>query len=286
MKQERFIPGGSFLVARNIYASVIWKKPPQYLKLFLWLIGNAAFESGHNYKGHTLNRGQLITTYSEIADALAYQFNRAINSPTQKEIRMILAWLQLENMILVQPAISGTSPNKGRPSILTRAYVGLLISIINYDTYQDSKSYKGRDKGRPSDELGQLAKECVNNDKNPAEISSQIFVLQERYSDQEIINQVFQAIASTRKSNRIVDSVKLSILNQWNKYPAPQVIDGMRTYLEKGYAAQGKNEKYLLGIIKNSKVELPVEPGKKVRPSAGNKTLDDHYRSQGWEIRP
>jgi len=283
MNPERFVPGGSFFVARNIYASGIWRKPPQYFKLFLWLIGNAAFESGHTYKGRTLSRGQLITTYSEITEALAYQFNKTINRPTQKEIRMILAWLQLENMILVQPAISGTSPNQGRPSALTRAYVGLLISIINYDTYQDSKSYKGRDQGRPSDELGQLAKECNNNDKNPSTVSSKISVLQERYPDQEIVNQAFQAIASTRKTNHIAEAVKLNILRQWEKYPVAQVIAGIRIYLEKGYAGQGKNEKYLLGIICNAKPEDTSTSGQ-VRKSSGSALLDEHYRNQGFTI--
>lgn len=284
MNKERFIPGGSFLVARNIYASGIWRKPPQYLKAFLWLIGNAAFESGHTYKGHTLSRGQLITTYSEITEVLAYQFNKTINRPTQKEIRMILAWLQLENMILVQPAISGTSPNQGRPSALTRAYVGLLISIINYDTYQDSKSYKGRDKGRPSDELGQLAKECNNNDKNPSTVSSKISALQERYPDQETIDTAFRAISSTRKSNRISDSVKLSILDQWSKYPVTQVMAGLKTYLEKGYADQGKRENYLLAIIRNSDGPKPEEQQGETMKSTGSPLLDNHYRSQGIRI--
>jgi hypothetical protein len=150
------VPGGCVLLANKIFQSALWRKPPQYLRSFLWLIGKAAFEDGHTFKGHILKRGELITTHNEIADGLSYCFNRAIIKPSQKEIRIMLSWLQSEGMILMKPLIDGTSPNKGRPIELTRAYIGLLIYIINYDTYQDLKSYKGMDKGRPSSEQGQL----------------------------------------------------------------------------------------------------------------------------------
>ena len=150
------IPGGSVLWARTVFQSPIWGKSPQVFKAFFWIVGHAAFEDGHTFKGHVLMRGQLVTTYTAIADAMAYCFNRAIIKPSVKEVRVILLWLQSEGMITVKPLIDGTSANKGRPTDLTRAYVGLLISVVNYDTYQDYKSYKGRDKGRPSLEQGQL----------------------------------------------------------------------------------------------------------------------------------
>lgn len=157
------IPGGCFLWAKKIFQSAVWKeKHPQYFRAFFWLIGSANFEDGYTFKGHVLLRGQLITTHAAIADALSYYFNREFIKPSIKEIRIILSWLQSEGMITVKPLIDGTSPNKGRPIELTRAYVGLLISIINYDTYQDIESYKGRDKGRPSSEQGQLRKRNEN----------------------------------------------------------------------------------------------------------------------------
>jgi len=127
------IPGGHFLVSRLIYLSAIWGKHPQFLRLWIWLLGKAVFKDGYIFKGHVLKRGELITTYSEIADALSYCFNRAIIKPTLKEIRIMISWLQSEGMILMKPLIDGTLVNKGRPTDLTRAYVGLLISIINTD---------------------------------------------------------------------------------------------------------------------------------------------------------
>ena len=225
------LQGGHFLLSRMVYLSAIWKKQPSYLRFWIWLIGKATYQEGYTFKGHALKRGELITTYDKIAEALSFTVNRRIIKPTLKEIRVMLCWLQSEGMIFMKPLIDGTLPNKGRPIGRTRAYVGLLISIINYDTYQDSESYKGSNKGRPIDEQGQLDKEGLKEErkKSPGDFSSEISKLGERYSDQEIINQAFQAISSTRKSNRIADSVKLSILKSWERYPVESVMTGIRT---------------------------------------------------------
>jgi hypothetical protein len=168
------IPGGHFLMSRKVFESAIWGKPPQYYRLLSWLIGKAVFRDGYTFKGHVLKRGELITTHGEIADALSYRLNRAIKKPSLKEIRIMLSWLQSEGMILVKPVTGATLPNKGRPKDLTRACIGLLIFVINYDTYQDSKSYKGRHKGRPMTEQGQLEEEgeeeCINILSNSIEV--------------------------------------------------------------------------------------------------------------------
>ena len=59
---------------------------------------------------------------------------------------------------------------------------------------------------------------------------------------------------------------------------------GIRTYLEKGYAEQGKDEKYLLGIIRKHKPgDNDSSPGP-VRKSTGSHALDELYRSQGIRI--
>lgn len=153
------IPKGCFLFSRLIFSSAIWMKHPMFLRLFFWLIGKANFQDGYTFKGHVLQRGQLIITYGEIADALAYRYNRVTIKPSQKEIRIMIAWLESEGMILVKPLIDGTKPNQGTPPALTRAYIGLLITVVNYDTYQDMENYRGRGIQGTETELGQIRKE-------------------------------------------------------------------------------------------------------------------------------
>jgi hypothetical protein len=65
-----------------------------------------------------------------------------------------------------------------------------------------------------------------------------------------LIDKCFAAIAGCRKSGKIADSVVLAQLQKWEKYPVAQVEAGIRIYLDKDYASQGRDEKYLLGIIR------------------------------------
>ena len=100
----------------------------------------------------------------------------------------------------------------------------------------------------PSDNysLVQAIQEAIRKVKNyPDKISS----LRERYGDQDLIDRTFQAIAATRKSGKVAPSVLLDQLQKWKQYPIQQVETGIRIYLDKNYASQGKNEKYLLKII-------------------------------------
>lgn len=78
-----------------------------------------------------------------------------------------------------------------------------------------------------------------------------LFSLKSRYPDQNLLNQVFKAIASTRKSSKVAESVLVALLQKCERYPVQQVELGFRIYLEKDCAGQGKREAYLLGIIRN-----------------------------------
>jgi len=285
MKQD-LIPGGFFMTARKIFNSELWKKPPMYLKLWLWIVGNANHVDSKDGK---VNRGQLITSYDIMANTLGYCHNRQFIFPTIKQLRIILQWLQDQDMIKVIPlkaSDSRTSTNWGRHHDQTRAYIGLSIHIVNYDTYQDIELYKGRHKGRPSDELGHINNNDENDNNKRTPDFSEIQSLEKRYSDSNLINQCFKSISSTRKTNRISDSVKLNILQQWNKYPADQVMAGIRIYIEKDYAAQGKDEKYLMGIIRGNSKQQPAASvtGGMVRKSTGSPLLDRDYQREGYTI--
>ena len=131
-----------------------------------------------------------------------------------------------------------------------------IIHIINWPIYQaeQEEGDSRRNRQGTGKEHKQELKE-LKEYKNPRIFFSEISTLAERYPDQEIITRAFHAISSTRKSDRIADSVKRSILQGWNEYPVESVMAGIKTYLDKDYAGQGKTEKYLLGIIRNAKPE-------------------------------
>lgn len=106
--------------------------------------------------------------------------------------------------------------------------------------------------------------------------------LLEKFTGEEknLIDQLLEAVASTRKTGKIADSVKTSILQHLQKYPRQQVIAGCRTYLDKQYHLEGKSEKYLYGIIRNT----PIVGGQLIVPRdlvpSGSRLLDDYYNKR------
>ena len=122
-----------------------------------------------------------------------------------------------------------------------------IITIMNWDTYQTQKNKSNNQvstKYQPSN--------TNNNDNNDnKKRTPDFFSLKKRYAHEELIEDVFQAIASTRKSGKVADSVLIAQLQIWERYPVEQVEAAIKIYLDKDYASQGKREAYLLGIIRN-----------------------------------
>ena len=118
-----------------------------------------------------------------------------------------------------------------------------IITIINWHQYQtDEQQMNNR---RTSNEHKQELKEELKEE------TPDFFSLKNRYSDVDLIDSVFAAFASTRKCGKVKDSVLLAQLRKWEKYPVEQVESGIRIYLDKDCAGQGKREEYLWGIIRN-----------------------------------
>ena len=113
------------LVAKKIFNSELMKKPPLYSKLFLWMLGQAAFKDTK-----TLKRGQLTTTIAEMREAMSYKVGYRKETPTVKQIRKIYEGL-----------------TKGTTIGTTKGTRGLIITILNYDKYQTPKNYEGHDEG-------------------------------------------------------------------------------------------------------------------------------------------
>lgn len=157
-----------------------------------------------------------------------------------------------------------------------------IITIVNWNIYQSEETENDQQYDQQVSNKGPHTKtKEYKSIISPAEISS----LEERYSDRDLLNQCFKAISSTRKSKRISESLTLSILRQWEKYPADQVKAGIKIYIEKDYAAQGKNEKYLMGIIRGNaqhKIVTSTTRGKTMKRT--NSLLDKIYQEQGFTL--
>lgn len=125
-----------------------------------------------------------------------------------------------------------------------------IISIINWNQYQQVDQQMIIK--RSTDDQQMITNK---KNKNIQETLQQISSLKKRY-DPKLIDQVFDAIRSTRKKGKVADSVLLGQLILWKQYDVAQVEAGIKVYLIKGYAGQDKKEDYLLGIIRRQKKDL------------------------------
>jgi hypothetical protein len=160
-----------------------------------------------------------------------------------------------------------------------------IITVVNWPIYQGmTETDQPADQQTTNQQLTTNKNvKNIKNKKPPSEISAEISSLAKIYPP-DLLHQVFSAISSTRKTRSIADTVKLKILQDWLRYPIHQVEAGLRVYLEKDCASQGRKENYLLGIIRNQNSQNVEDPDALTRKSTGNTTLDEYYRSQGYRI--
>ncbi|KKK78988.1 hypothetical protein LCGC14_2838030 [marine sediment metagenome] len=102
---------GYVLLARQIVDSEIFGKPASWLKIFIYLVTQAQYEP---YK--KLLRGQCYTTYADIAQACGV---------TRGQIDHATRFMKSKKMLATRKA--------------TR---GMVVTICNYDTYQDTGRYQ------------------------------------------------------------------------------------------------------------------------------------------------
>jgi hypothetical protein len=227
--QSQLIDGGYIIVARRLLESGIFQKPHLYIKLWLWMIMQARFKDHRNLK-----RGQFVTSIDQMRDAMTYKIGYRTERPSRKEIRCVYDFL-----------------TKGHMIVTMKVTHGFIITICNYDLYQDIKNYERHSEGHDEGQgRGIINRKKERKKENQEKVFAEISELRSRYSCQELINQVFEAIASTRKTGIVKDSVSLKQLKLWDKYTVSQVENGIRVYLDKNCASDGKDEKYLLGIIR------------------------------------
>ncbi len=258
--KQGHIEGGYILLARKLGDSGIIEKPPLYCKLWIWMLLQASFKNHGDLK-----RGQFFTSLESMRDAMKYRIGYRTSKPSIKEIRDALSFFTHE------------SPYEGPMAVSMKVTHGMVITICNYSYYQDISNYEGHNEGTTKvHTLGTIPRKKGIKKGNPPAVASEIFEMKKRYPDQAIIDQVFSAISTTRKTGRIAESVILGILHQWARFPVDQVITGIRTYLEKGYHRQGKDEKYLLGIIRNSNGHSTPE---------GTPNVDDFITSEDIKRR-
>lgn len=130
---------GTFPLARRILESPVWEQGALTVQIWLWLLLNAVWEEeGRTMPdGRHLHRGQVRTSYPEIAEAMRYRHGKGYRTPPVSTIKSIIGRLLVDR-------------TGDRMIDLTGDRNGLVITVCNYDRY-NSPEFIGRPIGRPVD---------------------------------------------------------------------------------------------------------------------------------------
>ena len=161
--QEKYIQGGYILLARSLIDSGIMQKPPLYLKLWVWMLEKAQFKMNAQLK-----RGQLKTSIKEMQEAMKWYVGYRKEMPSLKEIRTICNWLSRRS-----DEGHAKVTTTGTMIVTTKVTNGIIITICNYDKYQDSKNYEGNYEGNYESPATGIGGAKLNNKKNVKNVKNE-----------------------------------------------------------------------------------------------------------------
>ncbi len=114
------IGGGYYIKARCIMQSEIMRSPPYVREVWDWLLMNA----NHKDRG-SVKRGQLFTCLDAIREGLAWYIGYRKVTYTKDSMKKAMKALKKASMITTSVSTNG-----------------MLITICNYDNYQNPKNYE------------------------------------------------------------------------------------------------------------------------------------------------
>ncbi len=189
--------------------------------------------------------------------------------------------------IVIRRALTGLE-RIGSIRAQRRAQKYTVIEVVNFDSYQGSDRMVSPELSPERAQFEPIREKERSKEEErtpPQPFNEQAFWEKFPPHNQEVIRQTIEAIHSTRKKGRVADSVIQTELRWWSQRDPAQVIAGMQTYLQKGYAAQGRQEEYLRGIIRKSDGQTPQSvssrevgesPGQRaIRRAAMGMTIED-----------
>ena len=161
---------GYILEHRKILESEIWHKPPMYFKVWHYLLLKAQYQ---DYKG--LKRGQLFTTIDEIREACSYNVGYRKITPSKKEIWGIIEWLRTpQNGNISRNPYEGNNEgnDKGTMIVTTKVTHGMIVTICNFNKYQNPKANEGNNEGNDEIPTKELRRERQGNNNNKEKIKN------------------------------------------------------------------------------------------------------------------
>lgn len=147
------ITGGYYIKARKIQDSSIATAPPHVREIWDWLLKEVN-HSDKVYNGRNIKRGQCVRSYSDIINGLKWYVGYRKMTYSKANCETAMKWLKKHTMITT-----------------TKTTKGMVITICNYDKYQDPKNYetykkttkKPTRKPQSVDTINKNEKNVINN---------------------------------------------------------------------------------------------------------------------------
>ena len=118
------ISGGYYIKARCIKNSAIANSPPYVREIWDYLLREANHKD-NKYLGYVLKRGQLFRSYRDIRNDLSWKVGYRTERYNENQMKMGMRYLMKQLMITV-----------------TKQPRGNIITICNYDYFQNPKNYE------------------------------------------------------------------------------------------------------------------------------------------------
>jgi predicted small metal-binding protein len=223
------IKGGYILLSRKIIESEIFKKPPLYLKVWVYLITKAQYREYNKLK-----RGQLWTSIPEIMEACSWYVGFRKVTPTKKQIFTIIDWLRNpSNPCKSRFPYEGNDERNKKETMIgtTKGTHGMLVTIVNYNVYQTPENYEGNDEGndeiltkgtRREREGNNINKECKEYKKNNNIYSDEIKEIRSYWIEH------LKDIHNAQLTDTLKDTIKAK-LKKWDK---DKIIEAIKNYNE------------------------------------------------------
>lgn len=147
---------------RKELVSDIWGMPPLYQRVFFYLRQSAVWKSElfptrQNYK-IALNPGQLITSFSIIAEGVSWYEYGVKKTPNKKTIKDILEWLECNSMV----------------TVFSNRY-GTFVIIRNWDSYNENNNIKGTPNNQQKVTLKKRQPDTLKEGKEGKEVKKKTF---------------------------------------------------------------------------------------------------------------
>lgn len=118
---------GYILLAKSIFSSEIADMPLFFRWIWLYLLGKAEYREHANWR---LTRGQVLVTLDELARVCSWPVGYRIVGPSRRDAWRACEWLRERDMITT-----------------TKTTRGVIVSIRNYNRYQNPASYENDNEG-------------------------------------------------------------------------------------------------------------------------------------------